>query len=313
MVERLGTWVRGALVGVLVWVGGCEAGDRDADIEPWPAGDASYDFERPDAHFELAGNLEEISGLAVLENGTLAAIQDEDGILFILDPASGAIVDERPFGPSGDYEAVSVGAGYLFVLESGGRLYRIDDWGEDELDATEFTLDLPRGCDAEGLRYDAEGDRLLVVCKENAGSDLVQKKAIYAFDVDGRRLSEAPAYALDTRTFSVSIEDHPASEAVRAVLSERVDLSGFKPSDLAFHPVTGELFVISSVRKALVSLSEDGAATGIWRLPDSLLDQPEGMDFGPNGDLYISSEAGDRPDAVLLRFDYRNAREDVAE
>lgn len=313
MVERVGKWAFAALIGGLFWIGGCRAAERDTDVVPWPAGDASYDFDQPDARFVLAGALKEISGLAVLDDGMLAAIQDEDGILYVLDPASGEVVDERTFGPPGDYEAIAVGAGFLFVLESSGLLYRLDDWSGDDLDAAEIALELPRRCDAEGLRYDAGGDRLLVSCKENPGPNLTLKKAIYAFDVEGRPLSREPVYALDVRAFTISVPDHPVNEAVRSVLSERVDLSGFKPSDLAIHPVTGELFVLSSVRTALLSVRGNGTVSGVWKLPDSLLDQPEAMDFLPNGDLYIASEAGNFKDAVLLRFDYRERQQDSTE
>lgn len=305
MYERLGRWGSGALIFALVLTGGCEGIERGPAVEPWPAGDASYHFDQPDAQFVLPQVLEEISGLAFLDDGTLAAVQDEDGILYILDPTDGSIIDERTFGSPGDYEALAVGAGYLFILESGGTLYRFDHWEGNTLDGTELALDLPGRCDAEGLRYDADDDRLLVSCKENSGPHLKQEKAIFAFDTSGRPLSDRPVFALDRRAFTISVEDHPVNEAVRSVLSERVDLSGFKPSDLAIHPITGEIFVLSSVREAVLSMRRDGVVTAVWKLADALLDQPEGMDFQPNGDLFISSEAGDRKHGVLLRFDYR--------
>jgi len=281
---------------------GCGGG---TDVAPWPAGDTSYDFDRPDAAFELDAVLGEISGLAVLGDGTLAAVQDEDGILYVLDPSTGGIIDERTFGPPGDYEAVALGAGRLFILEAGGRLYRFDDWTASALDGSEFELDLPARCDGEGLRYDPEGDRLLVSCKERSGPHLGQEKAVFAFDTAGRLLAERPVYALDPRAFAVSVDDHPVNEAVRSMLSERVDLSGLKPSELALHPLTGEIFVLTSVREAVFSMRRDGSVTGVWKLEDALLEQPEGMDFLPNGDLYISSEAGVGGRGVLLRFDYR--------
>lgn len=275
------------------------------DVTPWPAGDARYDFDRPDAAFELDAALDEISGLAVLGDGTLAAVQDEDGTLYVLDPSTGRIIDERPFGPPGDYEAVALGAGRLFILEAGGRLYRFDAWTADTLAGTEFDLDLPARCDAEGLRADPEGDRLLVSCKERSGPHLDQEKAIFAFDTGGSLLSERPAYALDPRAFTVSVDDHPVNEAVRSILSERVDLSGLKPSELALHPLTGEIFVLTSVRQAVLSMTRDGTITGVWKLDDGLLEQPEAMDFLPNGDLYVASEASEGRPGVLLRFDYR--------
>lgn len=313
MDRRFGLGAIGVLICLLGLAGGCGAAENESDVTPWPAGDAAYAFDRPDAQHELAESLEEISGLAVLDDGTLAAVQDEDGILYILDSSSAEILDERTFGPSGDYEALAIGAGRLFILESGGTLFQFDDWTGSTIEGSEIDLDLPRGCDAEGLRYDPEDDRLLVSCKEDPGPDLEQQKAIFAFDTEGRLLSEQPVYVLDPDAFTISVEDHPVNEAVRSALSERVDLSGFKPSELAVHPLSGELFVLSSVREAVLSMGRDGVVTGVWKLPETLLDQPEGMDFLPSGDLFISSEAADRKRAVLLRFNYRASQQTSTE
>ena len=96
------------------------------------------------------------------------------------------------------------------------------------------------------------------------------------------------------------------SEVDKAVIDfvyPLVDLDGFKPSALAVHPITGELFVLSSVLKVLVVLAEDGSITAVLPLDGELLEQPEGMAFLPNGDLFISSE-GVKKKARLLRFNY---------
>ncbi len=316
MNDRVSRWTAvartGAVLGLIflqVWTAACGRLSRESTVEPWPAGDASYDFDQPDVHVELPDELEEISGIAVMEDGRLAAVQDEDGILFVLDPSTGSIMEQRSFGEPGDYEALDIAEGRLFVLRSDGTLYRFDAWSAQRIEGDEIKLDLPRRCDAEGLRYDESDGWLLVACKENSGGGLSSDKATYAFDLDGRRVRPQPIHLLDARRFSASIEDHPVNESVRAVLSDRIDLTGFKPSELAVHPITGELFVLSSARAALVGLRRDGTVTGIWALPDSLLPQPEGLDFLPNGDLYLSSEAAGRKHAVLLRYTYRGSQE----
>lgn len=296
-------------VPTLLSLAACAEADENAASEPWPRGDSIYVFDRPDAQYDLHDDLDEISGLALLEDGRLAAIEDERGVLYILDPQSGEVLEERRFAERGDYEAVEIAEGMLFVLRSDGRVHRFEDWSGSEITGDYFDLDIPRRCDAEGMRYDTVDRRLLVSCKDEPGPDLEREKAIYAFSLDGRKLAERPVYTINSRRFTASIDDHPVNQAVRSVLSERVDLSGFKPAELAFHPITGDIFIVSSVRESLISMARDGTVTGVWPLPDRLLEQPEGLVFLPNGDMFIASEAGDRKNGVLLRFNYRGSHD----
>ncbi|MEL6617065.1 MAG: SdiA-regulated domain-containing protein, partial [Bacteroidota bacterium] len=152
-----------------------------------------YALAEPDARYRLAPRLREISGLTLLANGNLAAVQDEDGDLFELDPASGGIVAERPFYNRGDYEGVERVDDVIWVVESDGDLYRIA--GEGEADKLETGL--KRANDVEGLAYDARGQRLLLACKESPGPGQGRVRAIYAYDLATGQLSDAPVYTLD--------------------------------------------------------------------------------------------------------------------
>ena len=284
---------------ILLGCGGEEVREPVAALVP---PDSSYIFSEPDDVFELDDALQEISGLTMLEDGRLAAIQDEDGILYVLDPATGAIVEEREFGEAGDYEGIELGAGRLFILRSDGELTALSGFSAGGLQLETMSADLVSGCDAEGLAYPPGGGRLLISCKENAGKGLAGKKAIFALDLATQTLGRQPAYVIDTKVVAAHIEDHPINEAVQSVLSEHLDVTGFKPSGLAFHPRTGDLFVVSSVEKVIVRLDSSGVLTALWSLPPDRFSQPEGIAFGPNGDLFISNEAGSAPHPTLLRY-----------
>ena len=275
----------------------------NSDDRAWPEGDASYAFDKPDADFELEKELREISGLATFQDGTLAAIEDETGDLFILDPASGEVVSQKKFGKKGDYEAVEVAGDRLFILRSDGRLFEFSDWSGEEIEPEEHKLGVPKNCDAEGLAF--HSGRLLLSCKEDGGKDVGKAKAIFGVDVNSKDVTGEPVFTLDPRRYSASKSDNAVNEAVRSALADRIDLSGFKPSDLAVHPMTGELFIISSVRAAIIALGRNGEVTKFWSLPDGLMEQPEGIAFLSNGDMWLASEAGSRKSARLLRFNYR--------
>lgn len=252
--------------------------ERRATPPPALAADAlPYRLGTPDTVLALPAELREISGLTWLPSGRLAAVQDERGTVYELDPATGAVLRETPFRDGGDFEGIEWDGTALWALKSNGDLYRLAEGEPVE------TIDTPLASrnDAEGLAWDATENRLLIACKENPGDGLGDVRAVYAFDPATRQLSARPVYTLD-----------------RA----RLDAPGahFKPSAVAVHP-SGHLYVLSSVRRMIAVVDRDGRLVAAEAFPARLLPQPEGLAFAPDGTLYVASEgAGGR--ATLARY-----------
>jgi uncharacterized protein YjiK len=78
----------------------------------------------------------------------------------------------------------------------------------------------------------------------------------------------------------------------------------FKPSGAAIHPLTGELYIISSVNKLLVVADRRGEVREVYRLDEGVFKQPEGIAFEPDGTMIVSNEAADHGVANLLIFPY---------
>lgn len=265
-------------------------GAPGATPAPAPVTEAlPYRLDAPDAAFALPDRLREISGLTVLEGGHLGAVQDEDGVLFVLDAATGAVTAEHRFHDAGDYEGVERVGDRVWVLQSDGTLFEIRNATADAPERTRHETPLHRRCDAEGLAYDAPNARLLIACKEDPGPELTDVRAIYAFDLRAKRLSERPVFVLDRRAL-----DRPPRRGGAAG-------AAFKPSALAVHPTSGRIYVLSSARKALAVLSPEGTLLEAVALPERLYPQPESLTFLPDGTLFIASE-GESGDATLLRF-----------
>lgn len=260
-----------------------------------------YAFETPDLAVALPGRLDEVSGLTVLDGGRLGAIVDEEGDLFVIDPATGAVLDRRRFRKDGDYEGVEQAEGRVFVLRSDGRLYELEDWRADETDTDTKKTDLHGSCDAEGLAYDKAAGRLLVACKESAGKGLKGYRGIYAFDLATEEMTERPVYTIDLEALDALIRTDGFTQRLRSFLRETLNMSDFKPSALAVHPLTGRIWVLSSTLTSIVVLDRDGAIADVHLLDLTVLRQPEGIAFLPNGDLFIATEARGA-DPALLRF-----------
>lgn len=267
---------------------------------------APYDFDTPVAQFELPGRLDEISGLTVLDDTHLGAIQDEKGHLYVIDVETGGITHEHDFGKHGDYEGVERVGERVVVLRSDGQLAVIEDWRTEKAKAPTLDPGLHGSCDAEGLGYDVEGARLLIACKESPGQGRRGARAIYAFYLATNTLDPAPAYVIAADSLSAPGGERSVDASVRALVRPFVDINAFKPSALAIHPVTGELYVLSSVRKVLVVLDRAGTINAVWPLSEDLFPQPEGLAFFPDGTLFIASEARGGS-ARLARFSYTPA------
>ena len=275
----------------------CEPASPPAET---PVVAAPYAFDAPDAAFVLPGVLSEISGLTALGDHLLGAVQDEEGDLYVIDVDSARIVAVHDFGKDGDYEGVEQFGERVYVLRSDSRLFEIEDWRVEKADADGFEVGLHGRCDAEGLA--AQGQRLLIACKESAGKGRTGQRAIFAYDPAERVLQPEPIYSVHADSFGVHGESD-LDERVREAVRPLADINSFKPAALAVHPITGQLYIVSSVRKLIVVLDANGTLSAVWPLPEPLFRQPEGLAFLADGTLFIANEASGG-DPTLLRYSY---------
>ncbi len=77
------------------------------------------------------------------------------------------------------------------------------------------------------------------------------------------------------------------------------------PSGLAIHPISGNLYILSSPRKFLIEVKDYKTIKNVFSLDKSIFAQPEGICFAPDGTMYISNERRDQP-ANILQFKYLN-------
>ncbi len=250
-----------------------------------------YNLNSPLHKYQLPKTLNEISGIKFINAQTLACIQDEKGVVYFYDLSSKSITQELKFEKKGDYEDLCLVDNDLYILRSDGDLFRIKNYQTDDFKVKKYDTRLSTKNDTEGLCYDNKNNRLLILCKEKAGikKKIKNKKAIYAFELDDKKVKKKPVFTIET-------------EVVADLLDKKFSKVNYKPSALAIHPKDGTLYIIDSVEKTLTLLSLKGELISVHHFNISELPQPEGLTFDAQGNMYIASEASESSSAVIYSF-----------
>ena len=265
-----------------------------------------YDLEQPERQWEMPSSLREISGIHWLDEGRLACIQDERGVIYLFNLEEGRIGSEIGFGEDGDYEDIELLGRDAWVLKSNGNLYRVNDFLRGGLlDVTEYKTDLSSKNDAEGLTYDRVSGSLLIALKGHPFLDGRKGgglKAIYSFDLEENKLASEPFLLIDLDTVAFYMSRGAMDRLGNRILSEVSPSQGdqtFQPSGLAIHPESGHIYVLGAVGRLLLVFSREGEMLAIAGLSPALFYQPEGICFDPQGTLFIASEGGSGSGRVM--------------
>lgn len=258
-----------------------------------------YNLESPVKTFKLAPVLKEISDLDFTKDNEIMCVQDELGIIFTLNIDSGTISHEYNFHQSGDYEGVAyLNDSLVYVLQSDGNLFEISHYKEDEKrKIRKIGLNLS-SFDHEGLCYDKQSNQLWVAAKSpplRVGEER-KLRDIYSFDFKKSLLSDAPIFELDTR----KLQEKAKKNGLPLFKAKE-----FRPSALAIHPISKDIYILSSANHTLLVLSHKGKFKYLEGLNKKILRQPEGITFAPNGDMWISNEGGNKSEGTLVKFAYK--------
>jgi len=265
-----------------------------------------YRFDVPSDIYTLDNELEEISGLSFSKNDEyLLAVQDEDGLIYYLDKKNGEIVKKIEFWKEGDYEGIEAVGNDVFVIKSTGTVYWIPNTDGKKLDTEKFNYDLNKDNDVEGLAYDKVNHQLLLACKAHPDGQK-DTRGIYSFNLTHKQLLQDPVYLLKLSAIHAYLDKKPNIARLKKIedfFSD--DELKFSPSAIAVHPISGELYLLSSKGKMMVVMNKKNEVTYIQKLQKEEHPQPEGMCFDKEGNLYISNEAKDKDSkATILVYNY---------
>ncbi|MGO4912072.1 SdiA-regulated domain-containing protein [Leeuwenhoekiella sp. W20_SRS_FM14] len=228
--------------------------------------------------WELPELLNEVSGLAWVNDSTLACIQDEDGYIYHYNLNSEEISYDVEFAENGDYEAIALDSTNAYIMRSDGRIFEVLNYMKDTLNVSHFNTPFDEDNNIESLAFNPKTRNLITVSKDK-GLNEKRFKGIYEIPLDTKVQKENPVVQIDMN-----------AEAF-ADFQKKKEQKTFNPSDLAIHPKTGDYYIVDGKKPKLLILNPNGSIKALHELNTFHFAQPEGITFSPDGKLYIANEA----------------------
>jgi uncharacterized protein YjiK len=255
---------------------------------------SGYDLKHPSQSWKLPEQLKEISGIVKLGGDSLLAIEDLHASLYFLklQNPDASIITTLPFAANQkdkfDIEDVAIIGDTIYALWSHASVFKIWNW-RSKIQSKEFPTFLDKKNNTEGLAYDPVSGNLLIACKNESGDEDEKKtaRAVYEFDVKAGVLKTSPFLMVERKDFKKFIAD-------------KVE---FFPSGIAVHPVTHDIYIISTRgNKCIACYSHSGQLKSFEYLDKDMLPQPEGICFDAAANLYISTEGKHGEAASIYKF-----------
>lgn len=248
-----------------------------------------YDLNNP-KKLLLNDALLEISGITFYpKDSTVFAISDESGYLFKIFIRPKPIIRTWKFSKAEDFEDLELVDSIFYVLRSNGDVYALKFSPKgDTIYRRKYIFPYGNGNDFESLYYQPKDSSLILICKNCKNED---KHTTTAFSLNPQ-----------TGVYSHSVYVIQ-NDSIAKMIGEKS--LKFRPSAAALHPLTNDLWILSSVNKMIVVANDSGRIKDLFTLNPSKYIQPEGIAFTPWGDLLISNEAGDKygiPNLYIFKY-----------
>jgi uncharacterized protein YjiK len=250
-----------------------------------------YNLQRP-YKISLPLELDEISGIIFHEQDTsIFAINDEKGWLYKIYPDHPQRTEKWKFFGGEDFEDLYIIDSNFYALRSNGNIIEFKFRNNGTVNVQTNTFPFGES-EFESIYYDTSIRKLMIICKD-CESDKKKALSIFTFDPLTNEYGNAP--------FSIDVK-----KAAKFVGQKSMK---FKPSAAALHPITGNLYVISSINKLLMVTNPHGELVEAVKIDKGLFKQPEGICFTPSGTMIISNEAAGIGLANLLIFKYQPSQQ----
>lgn len=244
--------------------------------------------------WEMPEDLDEISGINYLSKDKVACVQDEEGIIYIYNLSTNVVDKKVNFSKAGDYEGIAIVDSTAYILESNGKLHRVEHFMDSTFTTSEIQTPFSGKNNMESLTFDKENNRLLLAVKDKDPNSKAYK-GIYAFDLNTQSMEKEAVYKIpmDDPIFDSNNSKDKKSKA-----------KGYYPSDIAINPIDGNIYILEGKNPQLLIMDRNGKLLRLHKLYQKSFPQPEGITFAPDGTLYISNE-GKKGEANILEVELK--------
>ena len=129
----------------------------------------------------------------------------------------------------------------------------------------------------EALAVYSKNNSLLLTPK-NRDLQATDSKGLYEFSLKTKEVATKPLFKIDLKDKAFTSNRKSDLQTV------------FRPSDMAAHPVFGELYILDGVVPQLLIMDVSGTLKDVYSFNEEFFPQPEGIAFSPDGSLFISNE-----------------------
>ena len=239
---------------------------------------SGYNLTQPDKSYDMPEILVEISGIAVLNETEIFCIQDEAGIVFRYNLHEEELVKMYRFTDVGDFEDITIQDDKVNILRSDGTVFSID---YDNYSGKSESRILPLNCmNIEGLFYHKTNNKYLIACKDQL---INQESSLrHIFSLDKSNLSQPEIeFTIDLNEINTVFKKNYSGITAKIIT--------LNPSSISVHPITGDIYVLSASNR-LLAVYGNNQLKNVYPLAEELFYKPEGISFGNNGDMFISTE-----------------------
>lgn len=227
--------------------------------------------------FNLPTELKEVSGLAVAGPDSIFTHDDEFAIVYELRLSDGRMLRAFALGDptlEGDFEGIAAADGKVYLVTSDGLVYAVEPGGHgDRVPYRVYDSGIGPRCEVEGLSQAPAPGELLLLCKRFRNDSEEARLEIYRWKFGAERAEREPFLSL----------------ALDSLLGEAESVD-FRPSGIEWVPQSGQLHIVSSRNRLLVTIDPEGTLIETRRFNKSRHPDTEGITLMPDGRLVLADE-----------------------
>lgn len=255
---------------------------------------ATLSVENAAREFKLDKALNEISGLAPAGPTSVFAHYDEYAIIHEIDIRSGAVIRSfalgKPTAP-GDFEAVAVNGGFIYLATSDGLIYEARIAKHRQRSAYNvYDTGLGGSCEIEGLAVDPKTGAFLIPCKKSSLDPGNKRLIIYKWTYADRLAPLKP-------WLNIALSD---------IVPKGGAAQNFRAADIARDPKSGNLLIVDSGGAAIVEITPGGKSAGYRKLNADKHPQAEGLAIMSDGSIVVGDEGGAKAAGKLTVYSQRH-------